>query len=431
MHVAMDVLTGYLLKTHMKEGWRVPTWSAEDYVQEGLLQYLHIEHYYTSRCTEKPATSDAKGTKAKLHALLSTGFAFTFAELVAATGATPITVRTSLSDLRSQRYAGACGVLDIEHHTDGTYGVRGKAPPKRVTEPQHFMALFKTHWARHIHDQSKKETLWCSVVREGEEEEVSLANLEAAAMCGGVEEEEVLSRLQGDARALVTLFMTPGEVVTEATDGIVFTAKQARKIAARLKITAARVRNAAVTVLKELISMPTPIECLATRVGITPQAHEKREAYLLRLLYAAEQVDNATWDQWSGEELEKAVRESGAAAQLAHIKLVEARNANKPLVSADIEGAADTPKVLQRTRAANAGRAPRGAGIVSPTSRARELMTLNADMSPLECKTLLEEEKLAPPSMATLQAMRSDIRAVLRVLSDHRRLVTVATPTES
>lgn len=330
MRVALDVLNGYLIKLHAREGWRMRSWEDQDYIQEGLLQYLAIEHHY-------PA----------------------------------------------------------------------------IEEPKHLMALFKTHWMRHIHDKSKKEHVHV--------DESELSELEAAAVLEGFECESAMRHLTGDAQALVTLFTVPNDALTDFAQGIVFTAKQAKTIATRLGITVGRVRNAAVEVLKEF-SMPTSIQILATATGLQQQTHEKREEYLKRLVEGVASLSDSAWEALPTE------------AQAVHNSMVEAKNNGKSLIDVVPEAQdKETPEAVKPKRAGNGGKGPRtskdGTPVAqSPTGRARELMTLDEHISPADVSRKLVEEGLKPPNMNSIQAMRSEIRSVIKILKEHQ-LYGAAAPT--
>lgn len=77
---------------------------------------------------DKPTQATAKGSKAAVHQLLSTGHPFHVEELMKATGVTnKATIMTALSDLKNPKYAGQLGALTIEKRADGMYHVT-KAP---------------------------------------------------------------------------------------------------------------------------------------------------------------------------------------------------------------------------------------------------------------------------------------------------------------
>lgn len=81
---------------------------------------------YTSvaGASEKPTKATAKGSKAGVHELLSTGHHFTLEELMAATGVdNKSTILTALSDLKNPKYAGKLGALQINKHASGHYHV--------------------------------------------------------------------------------------------------------------------------------------------------------------------------------------------------------------------------------------------------------------------------------------------------------------------
>lgn len=72
----------------------------------------------------KPTKATAKGSKAGVHELLSSGHPFTVEELMEATGSTNrVTITTALSDLKNPKYAGALGHLAITKRPDGMYHV--------------------------------------------------------------------------------------------------------------------------------------------------------------------------------------------------------------------------------------------------------------------------------------------------------------------
>lgn len=74
-----------------------------------------------------PATPEKKfGVKTKVAALLMTGGAFTLDELLRETGAKKVTLQTALSDLRSEKYCGPTGRLNIVQ-VDGKYTVRAES----------------------------------------------------------------------------------------------------------------------------------------------------------------------------------------------------------------------------------------------------------------------------------------------------------------
>lgn len=86
----------------------------------------------------KPTSAKASGAKAATHELLSSGHSFSVDELMAATGATSkSTLMTALSDLKSPKYAGKLGALNIVKRPDGMFHVQkdsGVADPKAAAE---------------------------------------------------------------------------------------------------------------------------------------------------------------------------------------------------------------------------------------------------------------------------------------------------------
>ena len=73
---------------------------------------------------DKPTKATAKGSKAGVHELLSSGHAFSLEELMAATGTTnKATITTALSDLKNPKYARGLGHLSIVKRADGLYHV--------------------------------------------------------------------------------------------------------------------------------------------------------------------------------------------------------------------------------------------------------------------------------------------------------------------
>ena len=59
---------------------------------------------------------------------------------------------------------------------------------------------------------------------------------------------------------------------------------------------------------------------------------------------------------------------------------------------------------------------------MSPTGRAREIMVLDSEIMPQAVSKQLTNEGYPTPALSALQAMRSDIRSVLRILSENGRL---------
>jgi len=62
---------------------------------------------------EKPKAARPPGVKAQVAALLQSGDAFTLEELLRRTSAKEVTLKTAISDLRSPKYCGSTGVLNI------------------------------------------------------------------------------------------------------------------------------------------------------------------------------------------------------------------------------------------------------------------------------------------------------------------------------
>jgi len=90
-----------------------------------------------NQVTGKPTSAKATATKAATHELLSSGHPFSVDELMKATGAkSTSTLMTALSDLKSPKYAGKLGHLNIVKRPDGQYHVQkgeaaaGAAPDK-------------------------------------------------------------------------------------------------------------------------------------------------------------------------------------------------------------------------------------------------------------------------------------------------------------
>lgn len=331
LKVSIDVLRGFLTKAHIREGWRMRSWSGEDYVQEGLCQYLNIQKHYA-----------------------------------------------------------------------------------HIDEPKHLMALFKTHWRYHIHDKSKLEQVY-----DGDD---SLAGLEAAAVLNADDVLHQASYLSSDAQALITLFTAPGDFVDDAYRGIVFTARQVKLLAARLGISTIRVRKAAVEVLQEF-TMPTPVQILATASGTLVQTGEPRAAYLIRLTQAVAGLSDEAWNALPQE------------AQDFFNAAAAAVNEGKPIV--DVVEDKDAKPVVTNRRRASSVTSPPASGAagtavpvngkaaadqMSPSARAREIMILDAVISPIDVRKKLEEEGFATPALSSLQAMRSESRAILRVLKEHGRI---------
>ena len=72
------------------------------------------------------AAVNTSSTKAATHELLSSGHPFSIDELMKATGAkSTSTLMTALSDLKSEKYAGKLGKLNIVKRPDGMYHVQG------------------------------------------------------------------------------------------------------------------------------------------------------------------------------------------------------------------------------------------------------------------------------------------------------------------
>jgi hypothetical protein len=77
---------------------------------------------------DKPLLAQSKGAKGGVHELLSTGHSFTMEELKTATGATESNIKTALSDLKSDKYAGKYGKLEItKDPVTGHYSVKQAA----------------------------------------------------------------------------------------------------------------------------------------------------------------------------------------------------------------------------------------------------------------------------------------------------------------
>lgn len=164
--------------------------------------------------------------------------------------------------------------------------------------------------------------------------------------------------------------------------------------------------------------MPTNIQILATATGITPQSNENREGYLKRLVTATAALSEDAWNKLPVD------------AQTAHNLMAEAMNNNAPLSEATPD-AAEPPAPTKPDKPARAPRPPRAESVQSPTGRARELMVLNANITPAEVLEVLKTENLVAPSMSSIQAMRSEIRSVLRILAAAGRLVVAETPADA
>lgn len=83
----------------------------------------------------KPTQATAKGTKAAVHELLSSGHPFTFAELSKACGDPPEkALKNALSELKNPKWAGSKGPLDIVKQADGSYKV-GNGKPVAAEKP--------------------------------------------------------------------------------------------------------------------------------------------------------------------------------------------------------------------------------------------------------------------------------------------------------
>lgn len=75
----------------------------------------------------KPTATTVAGAKGGVHELLSSGHSFTLDELQHATGASLSNLKTALSDLKSDKYAGKYGKLEITKNPDGSYQVKSTA----------------------------------------------------------------------------------------------------------------------------------------------------------------------------------------------------------------------------------------------------------------------------------------------------------------
>jgi len=267
-------------------------------------------------------------------------------------------------------------------------------------EPKHMMSLFKTSLTRHMHDKSKNE--------HKDESVDSLLQLEAEAILCADEVRDNARHMSSDAQALLALFMSPMEVVGDITRGIVFTTRQARALAQKLNITPQAVRRAAVEI-QEGLTMATPIQLLATATGCEQKEGEERAAYLTRLIAATAELDDEGWNK-----LPK-------AGQAWFNSAAEATNSNRPVE--DIPDPA--PKETKKKEPPAAVVANNGSGVVltmSPTGRAREIMVLDSEIMPQAVSKQLTNEGYPTPALSALQAMRSDIRSVLRILSENGRL---------
>src|ERR1043166_3753056 len=60
MHVDYEVLTGWLHRDYRKNGWRMRSWTDEDYIQEGLCLYLAIEKHYSKTRGERAPVTEPK-----------------------------------------------------------------------------------------------------------------------------------------------------------------------------------------------------------------------------------------------------------------------------------------------------------------------------------------------------------------------------------
>jgi hypothetical protein len=98
---------------------------------------FHGNQYTNGAGGTKPTKATAKGSKAGVHELLSSGHHFTLEELMEATGTTnKSTILTAISDLKNPKYAGKLGALQIGKHESGHFHVvkaDGKTPA--VTPP--------------------------------------------------------------------------------------------------------------------------------------------------------------------------------------------------------------------------------------------------------------------------------------------------------
>jgi len=86
---------------------------------------------------DKPTSAKAATAKAAVHELLSSGHAFTFEELMKATGAkNAVSLTTAISDLKNPKYAGKAGPLEIVKLKSGHYQVqKTAAAPKEAPSP--------------------------------------------------------------------------------------------------------------------------------------------------------------------------------------------------------------------------------------------------------------------------------------------------------
>lgn len=86
---------------------------------------FHGNQYTGGMGGPKPTYAQTKGAKGGVHELLSSGHSFSLEELQHATGASVSNLKTALSDLKSDKYAGSYGKLAIVKNPDGTYQVKG------------------------------------------------------------------------------------------------------------------------------------------------------------------------------------------------------------------------------------------------------------------------------------------------------------------
>jgi hypothetical protein len=298
-----------------------------------------------------------------------------------------------------------------------------------VTEPPHMMALFKSSWWRWVHDRARGEVYVPLVGDEHETLPYEPLDFDVDFDSAG---------LSSDARQLLRLLTTPGEILDTACDGIVLKQHQALAFAQRLTWNVSRVRFAFLELLGEY-AMPTPIQTLVTATGVKQADKEDRQAFLIRLVQKTADLPEDSWtalpreaQDWynksaeqmnSGQPLEdmadappakpaKPVSEA-KAAQLA------ARNSKPSTPPEDAAAKAESQPGAKVT-----AKQPNAA--ISPTQRARELMSLDAAITPSAVRDVLQAEGYALPSMSSLQAMRSDIRAVLKILEVHGKLVSVS-----
>jgi len=157
--------------------------------------------------------------------------------------------------------------------------------------------------------------------------------------------------------------------------------------------------------------MTTPIQKLATATGLIHQSNEPREAYLIRLMEGVSALSEAAWEGLAED------------AKKAYNDMAQAHNDKKPLVGS-ADGSEETPAAVASARTMPRKTAARtnvdkAAKRQSPTSRAREIIVLNTNLTAAQVFEQLKSEGFDGASVATLQSMRSEAKAMIAILTAH------------